>query len=137
MKHYVALKVLRNQHSELVCFLNLEGFSCGTRRIDECMIIDIVLLVLTASLNFSFELKLPTRGVGHSPLTSTPSAGDPRQSRFQASLDALGRDCPQGAAGCLASPELCWPCTGCGEFVTWVEVKSLCPQGQVQDSSSW
>lgn len=83
MKHYVALKVLRNQHSELVCFLNPEGFSCGTRRIDECMIIDIVLLVLIVLLNFSLELKLP-RGVGQSPLKSTASAGDIRQSRFQA-----------------------------------------------------
>lgn len=136
MKHYVALKVLRNQHSELVCFLNLEGFSCGTRRIDECVIIDIVLLVLTASLNFSFELKLP-RGVGHSPLTSTPSAGDTRQSRFQAVPGCSGQGLSSGSCSCRASLELCWPCTGCDEFVMWVEVKSLCPQGQVQDSSSW
>lgn len=96
---------------------------------------DIVLLLLIASLNFSFELKLPG-GVGHSPLKSPPCAGAIRQSRLQAAPWVLWQGLSSGSCSCPTWPGQCWPCSGCGEFVTWVEVKSLCPQGQVQDSSS-
>lgn len=141
MQYYVALKVLRNQHRELVCFLNLEGFSCSTKRIDECMIIlTLSFWCLLLYLIFPLNWILP-RGVGPSPLKSMPSVDPIRQRQFpDSALDALGTAAGISSGTCRLPhlPWMCWPCTG----VWWVchvggnEVPLF--QGQLWDSSfSW
>lgn len=114
MQYYVALKVLRNQHRELVCFLNLEGFSCSTRRIDECMII-LTLSSWCQLLYWIFPLnwKLP-RGVAHSPLKSMQiTSGRGSFQTVPSMLLVLQQGLSSGTCRLAhLTWKVCWPCTG-------------------------